>query len=369
MRPHLRGAGRPVSLLGLLVLLSLDPPEGQATAPDAVQVSERVRAVLSTHLGNLDETIRQRYANDLIAALGTASSAQSSRILANLDQAIGYHATRIEVMQQRYQQVGVPEGLVREGYDLEFQYLTQRVLRAARNEWTSEGRTEATAQIESLAQSLQTSLEERVAGEAGKQYVDQEVGKLRQAWIGSLDLPLNRFVDGPISPERLEAIKTSISAGMADFASVELTATDVSSRERLAELGVLKLVADARKTCYRMTQDCFTEFKSPEGRCNDWQARVDAQLGARRKEAIREEWEKSRREGRAKPGPGKSRLASPASAAPAVPEANLPPAPALPKIAPDDHLSPGLSRALILSAFAVGALLLGTLAARWLKSR
>lgn len=279
-------------VFSLLEWSALGP--AQETAPPAKSPQERIQSMLAENLRDVDEGVRQRYANDLILALRSASPDQSSRILPNLDQAVRYHAAQMDRLQRKFKGVDLPAGLIQEGYDLEFQYLTQRVLRAARNEWTPETRAAAARQVESLSESMEATLNERIRGEAGKEYVAREVGQLRSAWIGSLELPLNRFLDAPLPSGQLEVVKAGMKERAAPFTPVELTAADASNRQRLADLGILKLVGSVSEAAYAASQHCFAEFKGPEGRTKEWKARVDAQFGIRRKEARMEEHAKER---------------------------------------------------------------------------
>lgn len=284
----------------LLAFSLLDWSGAQAVTSQTPE--ERVRSILAEQLKDVDEASRQRYANDLTAALRAASAAQSSRILSNLDQAVRYHAAQVERLQRKYRSVGLPAGLVREGYDLEFQYLAQRVLRAGRNEWTPDARSAAVRQIDALAEAMESTLRERIRGDAGADHVAREVGRLRKAWTDSLELPLNRFLDAPLPPEHLEVVKASLKEKATRFVPVELTAADASNAQRLAELGILKLIEEVVQAGYGATQYCFAELRTPEGQCRDWKARVEAQFGVARKGARLEEWAKEQAEPLIAPG-------------------------------------------------------------------
>lgn len=335
----------------------------------AQAIPESIPSILERQLPRMEEPDRRRYADDLAGALESASPAQKSLILSNLNQAVGYHVTRLDFQLRRYRRVDVPADFVREGYDLEFAYLTQRVLRAARNAWTEESKQAAVRQIGDLADSMERGLRDRLLGEAGRGYVARETEAARRSWLGSLDLPFNRFVDGPLAPEQLERAKAAILGAIADFSPIELTPSDAASRDRLVELGVLRLMTDALDAGFVASQQCFVEFRGPEARCADWKARLETRFGEARKAAAGAAFEALERE-RERDEPEEN--PAPAGTGPAAKAAVEAPAEVrvtAPKAAPSaGEASDGARTAALVAALTILVAYAGWRAYRWSRS-
>lgn len=242
------------------------------------QEEERIAALLRERATGIEIS---SYARLIASAVPPELSPERrERLLRALPSALDYHLEAVGF--PRRMGVDLPEDFLREGYDIELEYLTARIRRWCRRVETPDERAAVVEQIHTLANALRDALREKFPGEAARPLVDREADRVRRAWLDSLEKPLKEFIDRPLSPTDLEEILGLLRRKASEGGPIVLTPDDVADQETLGGKGARGAMAALRDTAYLAMARCYSEHALLSARCKDWfqrcQLRVDVAL-------------------------------------------------------------------------------------------
>jgi hypothetical protein len=226
--------------------------------------------------------------------------------------------------------VDLPEDFLREGYEIELEYLAARIRRSCRRAETFDERTLVTQQIHTLADAFRDALRMKFPGETAQPIMDEEAERLRRAWLDSLEKPLREFLDAPLAAQDLQEVLRLLRDKAAEGGPILLTADDVEDRETLGGKGARGAMLALRDAAYTAMARCYSEHSLLSARSRDWFQRCQLKVDS----AVR-----SLRGGTESPNsaPGLPSLPSdPAPHEKEPPNARRHPAPEPPNSKPDD---------------------------------
>lgn len=247
-----------------------------AATQDPPDIPKEVRRILQEYFGRLADPERVEACATAVSSTiaGARPPEWSRRILAELSKPADFAVSSARHRFGVFEPSKVPPALQKEGFHLQLDYLALQVDRVARKPWTDERRRQALEQIDQVTHAIEAVLKEKLPGDAGAARAIRTADELRSAWKGSLDLPYNRIVDGPVTAAELSRVVDGIRAAAKAYPTVTLTAEEAGRRERLAELKVLHLENDVREAAYKFCAACFAEYSPMAEKVNQWEQRV-----------------------------------------------------------------------------------------------
>lgn len=250
------------------------------------EILTAVRAAVDSTWVELPEADRGAVSQRLGATLLGAPPAARARLLAELPDALAFHAevlrTHAVPVLPPLPEVPAPPtpnpDFLRKGYAIQTEYLDERVRRAARRREDGPTLRAIETQIGILADGVRDALRDQLLGDAGRDYVDRLTGRLRKAWLSSIETRFNAFMDEPLPPGELTRIISELRSVSASFDPVLLGAAEFSEEEKLRSRGVLDLVERVKEAAYGATRSCFRTFDPHEAALARWREVADVEV-------------------------------------------------------------------------------------------
>ena len=274
-------AGTPSSFLlwfissGLLV--SHFPGSAEPSGSFTQELHTQVQEIIDGYFGAADSQARKSCASRLAAILSRPDTAKNAEmVIEALPSAAQYHATRLELHLGRARRAnGLREGMQKEGYELELDYLVGRVEHAARRDDSEEAMSAVTEQISQIFRVYREELGTRLGGEGGAEVIEMWASELEETWQTSKDSMFNSYLSRPLSPVELESVETSLRQAIAKFPVLQLSKSDLSDTVRLKELRVAELGEEFMNSLFLATRIANQEFSVFAARRKAWQDKLE----------------------------------------------------------------------------------------------
>lgn len=252
----------------------------------------RVEKIVVAGLPEADGTRRRIYVERLGGALMAARDPRRAEVLLQaLPGAVEFHrhcvvARGVEpvdlpgVDPGKGVSVPLPAVLVQEGLDAHVEFLTGRIERSLARPDPEADRAAIAGQIDRLGDAMAAALQSKLPGEAGARFAKAEVDGIRDVWKMSLDLPLNGFLDIPLTEAQMRAVLEGVRTALDRREPVVLDGKDVADPKRPEAVAAAELRREVTESAFLACTLCYGGLESHERWVRDWDERVRMHVAA-----------------------------------------------------------------------------------------